>query len=292
MRRSSCDEGSRSVKVRGFTLVELLVVMAVISLLVCILLPAVQQVREAARRAACKNNLKQIGLALQNYEMAHGVLPPGSLDVSGPIRTAPQGYHHSWYTMLLPYIDAEPLYTSIDSSVGIYDGAQTKARTTLIPLLLCPSDPSPRYSQRSDDVAAALTNYAGNHHPSPALIDETNHGILFLNSRVRYEDIVDGSSHTIFVGEFMRRPHDLGWASGTFATLRNSGWTLTRGGPGAVNAGEDLSIEACGFGSHHRGGAHFCFGDGSVRFSGVGGTLPSMLDRADELNSIDYWNEN
>lgn len=268
-----------------------MVVMAVISVLVCVLLPAVQQVREAARRAACRNNIMQIGLALQQYELAQGVLPPGCVNDTGPIHTAPQGYHHGWYTMLLPYLDAEPLYLELDVAAGIYDSRNAAARSTPIPVLICPSDDGPGFSQRNDDVEAALTNYAGNHHPTPALIDTTNHGVLFLNSRVRYEDIIDGSSDTIFVGEFLRKPRDLGWASGTFATLRDSGASIGSAAPANAFPGEDLSADACGFSSRHNGGANFCFGDGSVRFMATSAGLGPLLDRADEPYSNEFWTQ-
>src|SRR4030042_7024281 len=90
---------------RGFTLVELLVVIAIIGILIALLLPAVQAAREAARRASCLNNLTQLGIALQNYESAHGVLPPGTIDKQGPIHNKPEGYQMSWVVQLLPYVE-------------------------------------------------------------------------------------------------------------------------------------------------------------------------------------------
>ncbi|MCA9099277.1 MAG: DUF1559 domain-containing protein, partial [Planctomycetaceae bacterium] len=92
----------------GFTLIELLVVIAIMAILVALLLPAVQQAREAARRMSCKNNLRQIGLALQNYYDAHTLFPPGCVNSTGPIVQRPVGYHHSWIVSLLPYLD-QPL---------------------------------------------------------------------------------------------------------------------------------------------------------------------------------------
>lgn len=296
-------------KLRGFTLIELLVVIAIMAILVALLLPAVQQAREAARRTQCRVHQSQIGLALQNYHLAYGTLPPGSINATGPIRSEPVGYHHGWYTMLLPYLDEKVLYGTIDPTVDIYDPKHDLPRTTVLPLLLCPSDPATRVSARSDSVAAALTNYAGNHHPVEAPIDVTNHGVLFLNSHVRFEDVLDGSSHTIFVGEFQRNADDLGWASGTRSSLRNGGLTINLSPTGSpyyndptwvpdsgddeqadVPAGAaepdsgDPALKVHGFGSWHAGGAMFCVGDGSVRFMSENispDIYRQLLDRAD-----------
>jgi prepilin-type N-terminal cleavage/methylation domain-containing protein len=298
-------------RARGFTLIELLVVIAIMAILIALLLPAVQQAREAARRTQCKNNLLQINLALQNYHQAHEVLPPGSVNATGPIQNAPQGFHHGWYTSLLPYLDEQPVYRHIEPDLSIYDPAQSVARGAVLEVLSCPSDPGPRTSSRTDDSPAALTSFAGVHHPVEAPIDVTNHGVLFLNSRVRMSDVADGVSHTVFVGEFKRAGDDLGWASGTRASLRNGGLIInqTPGGspyyndPNAGNVDPatwsvgstfDESVDPAnrtdptlivgGFGSHHVGGAHFALGDGSVRFVSENANLSlyhQLLDRAD-----------
>ncbi len=305
----------------AFTLIELLVVIAIIALLIAMLLPAVQQVREAARRTQCNKNLFQIGLALQNYHQAHESLPPGSLNEAGPIRNEPQGYHHNWIVCLLPYLDERPIYSRIDPAAGIYEAANAAARQASVPLLFCPSDPAARQSARADDVPVALTSYAGVHHPLEAPIDVTNHGVLFLNSRVRFADVPDGVSHTVFVGEIKRSESDLGWASGTRASLRNGGMALNRtpGGsryyndPAAhgdpseewlqqmaatkfddrVDAGSraDAALLVGGFGSHHPGGSHFAMGDGSVRFVSENinrDTLQQLLDRADGAVQVEF----
>jgi hypothetical protein len=177
-------------------------------------------------------------------------------------------------------------------------------------VLLCPSDPAAQDASRSDDVPAALTSFAGVHHPVEAPIDVTNHGVLFLNSRVRMSDVPDGVSHTLFVGEMKRSGSDLGWASGTSATLRNGGLLInqTPGGSPYYNdpaAGtslaswpatvvfddavdpalrEDPTLLVGGFGSQHVGGAQFAVGDGSVRFlsENIAQTVYlQLLDRGD-----------
>src|SRR5262245_13870151 len=101
-------------KCKGFTLVELLAVVAIIATLVGLLLPALQGARESARRALCANHLAQISLALHNYEQAHGVLPPGVVEPLGPVLSQPSGYHMSWMAQILPSIDETIVYRRID----------------------------------------------------------------------------------------------------------------------------------------------------------------------------------
>ena len=112
----------------GFTLIELLVVIAIIAVLVALLLPAVQQAREAARRTQCKNNLMQVGLALHNYDMAHECLPPGTVDPNRPIRSEPKGYHVGWVVQSLPYLDQTPTYQQFDFKGGVYSPGNNAPR--------------------------------------------------------------------------------------------------------------------------------------------------------------------
>ena len=209
---------------RAFTLVELLVVIAIIGILVALLLPAVQAVREAARRMQCANNLTQIIIATHNYEMAHGVYPPGTIEKKGPIANLPKGYHHGWAIRLLPYIEQKNTYANVDFKLGVYHAKNAPVRMNPIRVFHCPSD----------GAMGPVSNYAGVHHDVEAPIDVTNNGVFFLNSRITYEDVSDGSSNTIFFGEKIIDPNDLGWMSGTNATLRNAGLGVNAGrAPGA-----------------------------------------------------------
>src|SRR5436190_14867486 len=135
-----------NAKARAFTLIELLVVVAIIAMLVGILLPAVIQAREAARRLKCSNNLRQIGLALRNYESAHGCLPPGSVDANRPIKSEDKGYHVGWIVQILPQLDQPNLYASYDFSVGIYHQKNGRAATVAVEILRCPASGSLSYS--------------------------------------------------------------------------------------------------------------------------------------------------
>jgi prepilin-type N-terminal cleavage/methylation domain-containing protein len=257
----------------AFTLIELLVVIAIIAILVALLLPAVQQAREAARRTQCKNNLVQIGLALLNYEMAHECLPPGSVDPNRPIRNEAKGYHVGWIVQVLPYIEQGNTFQHFNFSVGVYDPANKAASAVHIGILACPS-------ARTAINATGQTTYAGCHHDVEAPIDIDNNGVLFLNSSIRDRDIRDGLSNTIFVGEHIDLMDGLGWASGTRATLRNAGGGINHAAnvrpgmpgnvpfaPAAPAAGPDAQfLEVGGFSSPHDGGANFSIGDGSVRF--------------------------
>src|SRR5262245_17299253 len=140
----------------GFTLIELLVVIAIISLLIALLLPAVQAAREAARRAQCTNNLKQLGLALANYESAHNCLPiavvyavNGVSGMPGAICQSPGGLHCQntpWFVLMLPYLEQAPLYNAFNASIGIEGPAllgyviNSTVMTSRIASFQCPSD--------------------------------------------------------------------------------------------------------------------------------------------------------
>ncbi len=256
----------------GFTLIELLVVIAIIAVLIALLLPAVQQAREAARRAACKNNLCQVGLAIHNYEMAHNVLPPGSVNPTGPVRSEPSGYHMSWAVQILPYIDQQNVFRVIDFTVGAYDPKNEAARKLSIPTYVCPSD----FRSARDNHGLAAGSYAGVHHEDEAPIDHGNHGTFVLNLAVPIDSVTDGTSNTLFIGEKALQSDELGWMSGTRATLRNVGSRINHNLAGLrnqfplqTNPDSSAPITADfvgGFSSYHTGGGHFLIGDGAIRF--------------------------
>ena len=253
-------------KIRSaFTLVELLVVIAIIGILVGLLLPAVQAAREAARRMSCSNNLTQLGLGMHHHEFSYEVLPSGVINPDGPIRSEPIGQHVSWTVQLLPYIEQQALYQHFDIDKGTYAPENAEPRKRQVPTLLCPSNPTAYRRPLGMDPDIALCHYAGCHHGQEAPIDADNGGLFFLNSRVRYSEILDGSSQTIMLGEMIPTSGSLGWASGTRATLRNASDIVG----GNINRGQapELDVMDVGpFGSFHVGGANFTFADGSTRF--------------------------
>ena len=248
---------------KGFTLVELLVVIAIIGILVGLLLPAVQAAREAARRCSCSNNMSQLALAVHNHEFHTERLPSGVLNPTGPIRNEPIGQHVSWCIPILPYMEQSPTFRNFDIKAGTYADVNLPVRKQRIPTFQCPSAPD---VMRPGSFAA--TSYAGCSNGTEAPIDSENNGVLFLNSRLRFGDITDGTSQTILIGEVNSLGSGLGWVSGTSSSLRTTGafeiLPKTYSPPSATTASGSLTVG--GFGSFHTGGASFAFADGSVQF--------------------------
>jgi prepilin-type N-terminal cleavage/methylation domain-containing protein/prepilin-type processing-associated H-X9-DG protein len=280
-------------KARGFTLIELLVVIAVIAVLVGLLLPAVQAAREAARRARCANNLRQIGVGLQDYHVTHGAFPPGYLgslaDYTGP--------HWTWSAYLLPHLEQQPLYQALAVATQQFASGVSFAPPSVegqmrLEVFICASDTGETLNHRKGFYAKS--NYRGV-TGSQALLRTTydalanQDGVVYLNSLVSIGEILDGSSNTTAVGECMLDPQPQGHVAALWAGMRG-----TQGGSvyisdtmWFVNSDPAFRINGSGdqaFSSRHPGGAQFGFADGSVHFLQEtidGTTLERLASRND-----------
>jgi len=198
---------------QGFTLIELLVVIAIIAILIGLLVPAVQQVRAAAARTTCQNNLKQIGLAIHNYHDSFKKMPPGCTTDVTPFGTG-GGWGSSWMVFILPYIDQAPLYKlwTFNGSSG-YTNANNRALANglVLDMYRCPSTTLPAVATSAPNVM--VPSYAGIMGDAgiiPGVATgaasgnnglTNNTGVLSFNSTVRITSITDGTSNTIMVGE-------------------------------------------------------------------------------------------
>ena len=246
---------ARSNSLRGFTAVELLVVVAIVAILIALLLPAVQQSREAARRSQCKNNMKQIALSMHNYHDTFNTLPPGWIAKDWKPDT---GACYGWGTSILPYIDQAPLYNRTDFKRPPAVGELTQMQ---LPVYRCPSDAFPGINAVRGNFATS--NYAGNYGNKilPGSVDAAKDatGLFYCNSSVRFHEIKDGLSNTVMASE-----RTVSSAAAIWVGVRSN----QNGGDNVSPCSERARINSVigAFSSSHAGGAHVLISDGSVRF--------------------------
>jgi prepilin-type processing-associated H-X9-DG protein len=265
--------------------------------LLALLLPAVQQVRTAALRIQCANNLKQLGLALHQYHGTRGTLPAG-VGGSGPSVPFP---YLGWEAHILPYVEQDNLWQATEDAFRRdrfpFDNPPHVGMATVVPTFICPADPRVRAPQPSPYGMVALTSYLG--------VEGTNQrsrdGVLYLDSSTRFTDIADGLSNTLLVGERPPSPDFyLGWwyAGAGLGTATQSGDMLlsvretnSAGAryancpPGPYHFTPGSWSNPCDvfhFWSPHSGGAYFAYADGSVHFLpySADGVLPALATRS------------
>ena len=285
---------------RGFTLIELLVVIAIIGVLVAILLPAVQQAREASRAGLCRNNLKQTGLALHNYHEVHGCFPAYNFMFTN---YPTYEKHCGWVTNILPQLDQTALYHAYNFDKSYSEPENAEVVTRSLAVMQCPSTPggvgmisgSPSFEAYeiafNPNARAMSSDYAGNNGMTNPVVAPTVSADKFLRAgffkRTGYplpvnplRDITDGASNTIAVWESAGRDRVFlfgqPWPGQTVFAQHNSwaggnaffcyGWNRdgTKYGTYAINA-TNLTAQPYSF---HPGGATFLFADGGVRFLG------------------------
>ncbi len=264
----------------GFTLVELLVVIAVIGVLVALLLPAVQQVREAARRTECSNHSRQLSLGMMNYESSLKRLPTG-WEVNNVTQPA-AGPGWGWASFLLPFVEQQAMYDQIDRKISVDDHRHEDLLRELVPVFQCPSDPADNLLDLNEEVHGphppapfmhdpvppheehwiARSNYSGvfgSNEIEDSPLD--GNGIFYGNSHLHLRDIVDGLSNTILIGERRNDYGHLAWA-GVFPDVDEP---FARVVGSADHAPNDPNGHFEDFRSFHPQGANFTFADGSTR---------------------------
>ena len=326
---------------RGFTLIELLVVIAIIAILVALLLPAVQQAREAARRSQCKNNLKQLGVALHNYHDTHSTLPPGYCSF-GTTTGAGPGWANidpttwdaapgwGWGTMILPFVDQSALYNELTIDQPIWASPNVSSVSSKVPAFLCPTVSGSHDSFAvTDDAGVPLlpdgsqvvlgrSHYVASHGQEECWGDRSgtaltavvfteiytgrtatvsvngntnrvSDGPFCRNSKVKFRDVTDGLSNTIFIGEHSSKLSEKTWVGVVPGASSRPLISSPDNGPDSAATLTMIHIGPSGgeqdtFGnpiihpinfptfhvgqmfSEHTGGGHVCLGDGSVRF--------------------------
>jgi prepilin-type N-terminal cleavage/methylation domain-containing protein len=292
----TCCQAKPSVRWRAaFTLIELLVVIAIIAILIGLLLPAVQKVREAAARTKCTNNLKQIGLAMNNFHGTYGCFPPGALSgatdnvtlsTATRVGVTTKGVIHSWSPFILSYIEQEALARQYSFAVNWNAGTNVAVVANSVPIFICPSTPGgDGRICTGGGVNNPPTDYAPNNAYSSALatagfcdVVPDYNGILQVNRAYSIPEVRDGTSNTILLSECAGRPDR--WVGGKLVTVgggQDGGWANRDNEyivHGAVSKTDPTSPGPCHTNcnngnevySFHQGGANHVFADGSVHF--------------------------
>ncbi len=278
----------------GFSLLELLVVVGIITALIGLLLPAVQRVRDTGARVQCGNHLRQLGLALHGYHDSHKALPPG-------VRGGGDRYRFlSWISRVLPYLDQQPLWEQAqrDYARQPRPWAGPEPHVGLIrvmPLLVCPADGRTQGRVEPEGFDPAFTHYLGVLGRDKGSRD----GVLYLDSRVAFRAVRDGTSNTLMVGERPPSPDNrFGWWYAGVGQEQDGSADMVQGvedyrttfraptcryGPYYFSPGSDSNMcDTFHFWSQHLGGAHFLFVDGSTRFLAYSAAplMPALATRA------------
>ena len=247
----------------GFTLIESLVVIAIVALLIALLLPAVQAARESARRTTCKNHLKQFGLALHNYHETHGALPLGNVP----------GIYWTFQSLVLPQLEQGVLHRTLDFNFAggtCFDWKTTLNPTDdpggrILPAQQCPSDPNNNRANTTHDATSGRhvpTSYLGVIGSSPTALN----GTLFSGSHVRLDHIRDGTSMTLLLGERgISNDLEYGWSLCAYGNNADGDWDNLLSTQQPLSAGQDDGSHNGHFWSYHTGVVHMLFADGSVK---------------------------
>jgi prepilin-type N-terminal cleavage/methylation domain-containing protein/prepilin-type processing-associated H-X9-DG protein len=281
----SCEPNSANRA--GFTLIELLVAIAIIGVMLGLLMPAVQMAREAARRAQCTSNMKQLGVALHNYIGVNGVLPAGYVAQPCEVIADALCVSHGIFVALLPHLEQQPLYNAVNFDRNVFLNPNTTTFATGLAVLWCPSDggiQDPVFTELLEPVKYKVykTSYAGctgtwyNHGRNPTRMAQNN-GLFWAISFVSLADVRDGTSYTITLGEKAYSLLTPGttdfwgfWPSGDFGDGQFSmlyplnPWKKIK--DGTLPFTNSSLYWASSASSRHPGGANFAMLDGSVRF--------------------------